>query len=229
MRFLLLSVAVFLAGCATQAPHYYALQAPALASSGQASSGQAPAGQESPRQAQPLRTDYVIKVQPVLIPEQLARPQIVISTAESPEVMPLNAALWAGPLEAQIRETLGAALASRLNVLDVSASEFSTEAPVWQIYFDFQRFDSIYGQAIRQDAVWRTAPLGMASGVKGQVCSAQLTLPVGEGMGALVAGHRQALEHLAGLVAQTLPWPQPASAPAASNLPQGLIFRGCVS
>ncbi|NLC37484.1 MAG: membrane integrity-associated transporter subunit PqiC [Alcaligenaceae bacterium] len=213
MKFLFLGAAALLAGCATQAPQYYSLQAPALASSAQNG---------------PVVADYAIRVQPVLIPEQLARPQIVVATAQSPEVIPLNAALWAGPLEAQIRGTLAAVLAHNLNVMDISSPKFSGDTPVWQIYFDVQRFDSIYGEAIRQDVVWRMVPQGMPSGVSGRVCSAQLTMPVGEGMSALVAGHRQALEHLGGLVGQTLPWPSQASAPAFSALPEGLKFRGCV-
>src|SRR5690606_4402029 len=101
MKKVILGLAVLLSGCAATAPQYYSLQAPAIANP-----------QPKPR----LARDFVISVQPVLIPEALSRPQIVVASEAGAEVIPLNAALWAGPLEAQIRDALAASLSARLNV-----------------------------------------------------------------------------------------------------------------
>src|SRR5690606_20721775 len=87
--------ALALAGCAATAPQYYSLQT---------------SGTDTPADARPVQSDYVISVQPVLIPQQVSRPQIVVGGLSGAEVVPLNVALWAGPLEAQIRDTLAAAL-----------------------------------------------------------------------------------------------------------------------
>lgn len=213
MKIMFLGLAAALAGCAASAPQYYSLQAPALASAAQ---------------EREVASDYVISVQPVLIPEQLARPQIVVSASSGAEVVPLNAALWAGPLEAQIRDALADALTQRLNVLDVGLSK-SVESPVWRIYVDVQRFDSLYGEAVRQDVVWRMVPQGMSAEFGKRVCSAQLRLPVGPGMSALVEGHRQSLDMLAGVMARTLPGQDDRRAPAALEASaEGLNFRGCV-
>lgn len=203
-------IAALMAGCAAPAPQYYSLQAPAIASQSQ---------------ERKVASDYVISVQPVLIPEQLARPQIVVATPDSAEVIPLNAALWAGPLEAQIRDALADALTERLNVVDVGLSRVEGP-PVWRIYVDVQRFDSVYDEAIRQDVVWRMVPQGMPEQVGKRVCSAQLRLAVGTGMSALVEGHRQSLNILADVMARTLPGQGDGSVPDAA--PEGLNFRGCV-
>ena len=211
MRILLIAGAALLAGCAATAPQYYSLQAPGIAAAAQ---------------DRPLDSGYVISVQPVLIPEQLARPQIVVAATDSAEVVPLNAALWAGPLDSQIRDALADALAQRLNVVDIGLAK-SVSAPVWQIYVDVQRFDSLYNDSVRQDVVWRLVPQGMPKSQGQKVCSAQLQLEVGTGMSALIEGHRRSLDMLANLMARTLP--------GTSNLAQGsgltdpgLNFRGCV-
>lgn len=215
MKMIVLGVAALLSGCAATAPQYYSLQAPAMAAG------------EHERQ---VVTDYVISVQPVVIPEQLARPQIVVARAEGAEVVPLNAALWAGPLEAQIRDALADSLSRRLNVVDIGFSR-GEGTPVWNIFVDVQRFDSLYAQEVRQEWVWRMEPQGMSRGMVKRVCAAQIGIPIEEGMSALVAGHRRSLDVLAGLIAQTLP-----TGGSTSKLPlvseteyEGLSFRGCVS
>lgn len=213
MKKVILGLAVLLSGCAATAPQYYSLQAPAIASP-----------QPKPR----LAGDFVISVQPVLIPEALSRPQIVVASEAGAEVIPLNAALWAGPLEAQIRDALAASLSARLNVLDIGLAK-PEGTPVWRIYVDVQRFDSLYGQEVRQDLVWRLEPHGVSPKAAKRVCAAQLRLPVEEGMSALVAGHRRSLEILAGVIAHTLP-PAGKAAQSAGSKPvvDGLSFRGCV-
>lgn len=213
-RLLVPVAAAVLAACAGTAPQYYSLHAP---------------GTTAQAQNNRIQADYLISVQPVLIPEEVARPQIVISSGSGAEVVPLNAALWAGPLEAQIRDTLAAALASRLNVVEIGTARAPEGMPVWRIYVDLQRFDSLYGESIRQDAVWRLVPEGMAAGVQKRVCTAQVRLPVGTGMSAMVEGHREALSMLAAAIAQTLPpagGASPAAKPPANA--EGLNFRGCV-
>src|SRR5690606_4777304 len=119
-------------------------------------------------------------------------------------VIPLNAALWAAPLEAQLRQAFGDALSRRLNVLEVGQSGAAKGLPVWRLYVDVQRFESVYDESVRQHIVWRMVPQGMPSRVGERTCSARVELPVGTGMSALVDGHRQALDMLAGAIADAL-------------------------
>lgn len=211
-KFAFLGLVVLLAGCAATAPQYYSLQAPAMSALSQ--SGE-------------IASDYVISVQPVLIPEQLARPQILVSASSGSEVVPLNAALWAGPLESQIRDALADSLARRLNVLDVGLSKI-VELPTWRIYVDIQRFDSVYGESVRHDVVWRLVPQNMPEDMGKRVCSAQVEQPVDIGMSALVEGHRRSLDMLAGVMAQSLPLNSSAASVLSETQQAGLHFRGCV-
>ena len=214
MKMSILAVVALLSGCAASAPQYYSLQAPGIGSG---------------LHEREVNNDYVISVQPVLIPEQLARPQIVVASSEGAEVVPLNAALWAGPLEAQIRDALADSLSRRLNVVDVGRAR-SDGTPVWKIFVDVQRFDSLYGQEVRQELVWRMEPEGMSRDAAKLVCSAHMSVPVGEGMSALVAGHRRSLDALAGLIARTLPSTKGSPRIAETSTDEaGLNFRGCVS
>lgn len=206
MRFLTILAPALLAGCAGTAPQYYSLQAPAIASS------------DAVRNAD---AKYVISVQPVLIPQELSRPQIVVASPDTSEVVPLSVALWSGPLEAQIRDALAASLSSTLNVLEVGAAKLDG-APVWNIYVDMQRFDSLYNKEVRQEAVWRLVPSGMKPSVQARVCSAQVRVKVEDGMSNLVAGHRRALDILSSAIAETISGKQQTS-PADGTL----HFRGC--
>ena len=178
-----------LAGCAAIAPQYYTLVTP----------------QPPFDAAPPVESDYAISVQPVMIPEQVARPQIVVRASAGAEVVPLNAALWVAPLESQIRTVLSDALSRELNVLDLSDSRAAGGLPVWQIFLDVNRFESLYDMSVRQEVVWRVVPQGMPASVKQRVCSAELEVPVATGMSALVEGHSLALRRVAGLLAESLP------------------------
>lgn len=203
-----------LAGCAGSAPQYYSLQAPT---------------EKAAQRVGRVDTTYAISVQPVVVPEQVARPQIVVSAAPGAEVVPLNAALWAAPLEAQIRNTLADALTRQLNVMDVAQSGGVQGMPVWRIYVDVKRFDSMYGEAVQQDLVWRMVPQGMPKNLKERVCTADVRLPVGTGMSALVQGHREALERIAAVMARALPMSMGRTARQGPEVaPEGVTFRGCV-
>ncbi|HLV28516.1 MAG TPA: ABC-type transport auxiliary lipoprotein family protein [Burkholderiaceae bacterium] len=213
IRMATVAVLLALAGCASTAPQYYSLQSTRSQSA------------EAVR-VDPKRPAFAVSVQPVVVPEQVARPQIVVSTPTSAQVVPLNAALWAAPLESQIRNVLTDELTRRWNVLDVSRAGASEDWPVWRVYFDVQRFDSVYDQSVRQEVVWRLVPQGMPRAVKERVCSAQAQTTVGTGMSALVEGHRELLMRLATVMASTLPSAAAADRPA--SLPDGVTFAGCM-
>lgn len=236
---ILISAAAVLTACASTAPQYYSLQAPGITTGAAQTHGSSTGPSKTDLQAK-----YAISVQPVVVPEEVSRPQIVVSTAQDAEVIPLNAALWSAPLEAQLRTVLGDALARRLNVLDVGQSGAVQGLPLWRIYVDVQRFDSVYGESAQQHVVWRMVPQGMPAGTLERVCSAQVRVPVGTGMSALVQGHRQALEMVATAIAQALPRADAgrnsrASARGAGAYGEGTVvsgnansgtlqFRGCV-
>lgn len=90
-----------LSGCASPAPHYYTLITPA---------------ENAPSAIPPAA--FVLRVQPVTVPEQLNQPQLVIRKSDG-ELMISDSALWAAPLPEEIRSALSAQLERSLNTTDI--------------------------------------------------------------------------------------------------------------
>lgn len=185
-----------LAGCAANKPsHYYTLM-PSSLSAGQPAALAAPGAQAS-------AAGYAISVEAVALPEQVDRPQIVITDPASTQVMPLGDSLWAAPLPHEIQNALSDALSRRLGVLDVAATGIPDTLPVWRVLVRVQRFESLYNQQALLDATWRLTPVNQGS-KPSMICRGETRVPVQPGMSALVAGHQQALSELADVIAEQI-------------------------
>ncbi len=204
--FCILSVGV-LAACAVPSPKYYTLLP--VAASEPAQNADSGAGRR-----------YVISVQPVVLPEQVDRPQIVVTDPGSTQVTPLNRALWASPLSDEIRNALSNDLSRKLGVLDISSGAVPDSLAVWKVSLQVQRFESLYGRHVVLDATWSLTPVNQA-GKKTKICRAQAQVPVQAGVSAMIAGHQEALHRLASLIAAQLGG---AAAPPAVA---GLQEKGC--
>jgi uncharacterized lipoprotein YmbA len=196
-----------LTACAVSSPHYYTLLP--IAASGPAQSPDSGAVRH-----------YAISVQPVVLPEQVDRPQIVITDPGSTQVTPLNSALWASPLSDEIRNALSNDLSRKLGVLDISDGAAPDSLAVWKVSLQVQRFESLYGQHAVLDATWRLTPVNQ-SGKKTRICRAQAQVPVEAGVSAMVAGHQEALRRLSSLIAAQL------AGTAAPPAVAGLQEKGC--
>lgn len=182
---------VLLAGCAADKPsHYYTLMATP-----------APGQPAAVRPA--AAPDYAISVQAVELPDQVDRPQIVLTDPASTQVMPLGDSLWAAPLSTQLRNVLSYDLSSQLGALDVSATGMPDSLPVWQVFMQVQRFESLYNQRVLIDATWRLTPINQGK-KPSMICRGIAQAPVQQGMSALVAGHQQSMHALAVVIAQQI-------------------------
>jgi len=198
-----LALILVLAGCAS-APQskYYSLS-----------------GTAEPAPATAARGDFAISLSSVQIPEQVDRPQIVLSREGDAQVTLLNESQWAAPLADEIRNALSHDLTRRLGVLDVSPRAAPESLPLWTLGVTIQRFESVYGRRALLEATWRQAPRRGTQGAQA-ICRAEIEVPVQEGMSALVAGHQQALDILAGLMADKL-------SGRALEAGQGVTLKGC--
>lgn len=210
-KFLLMPVlAAALAACASSpASHYYTLM-PAAA---KRTPSTAPAPANTPA--------YVINVQPVEVPEQLDRLQIVMTDPASTQVAILNNYLWAAPLSDELRNALSEDLTGRLRVIDVSGAVAGSDAPVWRVALSVQRFESVYGQYALLDATWQLTPVNMA-GRRKTICRASTQATVSrEGVSALVEAHQEALQRLSAMIAAQL---QSGRGAVAG---EGVHLKGC--
>jgi len=210
----LMCLAVFVAaaaGCAAPVSQYYTLATNDVPDAGAAVPAPPPAAKRG----------FAISVQPVALPEQVDRPQLVISGgADNTQVQILNSSLWAAPLADEMRNALAGDLARQLGVLDLDARVAPKTLPVWKISLTVQRFGSLYGHSAILDATWRLTPLNQKEKAVA-ICRAEVRIPVGAGIAALVEGHRAALHQIAILIAAQL------SHRDAPDLGPGIVLKGC--
>ncbi|RTZ47734.1 membrane integrity-associated transporter subunit PqiC [Candidimonas sp. SYP-B2681] len=186
--FCIVTLGGILAACATAPVQYYTLATPSASQPVALHTKAAP--------------QYAISVQPVGLPEQVDRPQIVISDPAAAQVIPLNGSLWASPLSDEIRNALSNELTRSLGVLDIASGSPDT-LPVWRVDMQVQRFESLYNQHAVLEATWRLTPVNQAN-QKTKICRGQTEVAVEPGMSAMVVGHQLALRRLATIIADQL-------------------------
>ena len=188
-----------LVGCASPgATRYYTLQEPLVSSD---------SGSVRPDSGTPVdpvvsgaAVPFLISLQPVVVPEQVDRLQIVITDPGSTQVYPLESSLWVAPLSREFRAALSAHLQKQLNTLDVDLMQLPQGQSVWKIMSAVQRFESVYEQQVVLEMTWTLEPLNLKT-EQSRVCGARTVVRVGNGMSALVQGHQEALHRVARVMA----------------------------
>lgn len=176
--------AMLLAGCAAAPPeHFYSLSN----GIGVPAQAVAPPG-------------YYIELPAVTVPQQVARYQMVVSTAAG-RVDLLEHERWSSMPAAEIGQALSLAITGELGTVDVFRTPTTDGAPIYRISTNVQRFESAPGQYALIDAVWSVRLVG---GTKVLTCRSVANEPVGGGYDALVAGHRRAVVRIAADIARAV-------------------------
>ncbi|WP_447791449.1 PqiC family protein [Pseudomonas farris] len=144
-RFFLFALIIGLAGCASTTTHYYTLVVPASAAS-------------TPLPPSP----FLIDVMSVGVPVQIDQPQWVVRLGDN-NVGVLEGERWGAPLSDEIRSALSAALAQRLNTLDISGLAQPPNKPVLRIKVQVRRLDNWPGQKVELHADWSLSFTGDTS------------------------------------------------------------------
>lgn len=174
--------AVLLAGCASPPARFYTLDADAAG---------------APHEMRGAAS-FLIQVPAVEVPDQMGRNQFVIQK-DTTQVAILEQERWASPPADEIRRALSSDLTHRLDTIDVIGSVSPSGVPVYRVSVNVRRFESWPGARAVLDAVWSVRAVG---GQAVMTCGTQVAIPVTPGYDALVAGHRQAIDWLAGQVAE---------------------------
>jgi uncharacterized lipoprotein YmbA len=170
-----------LAGCASQKADFYTLSP------------------EAPPETNRSAMSTAVVVGPVVVPELIDRPQIVVSTGAN-QVHIDEFARWAEPLKSQIPRVVAADLARLLNTAHVSASQASGDPdPAYRVRIDVQRFDAILGKAVTVDALWSVTPPGRGTPETGRTTVSEPC--AGEGYDVQVAAYSRALATVSGDIA----------------------------
>ncbi|HEX7916513.1 PqiC family protein [Rudaea sp.] len=140
---------------------------------------------------------FLIDVQPVGIPAQVDRPQLVVR--DGGDVLPLEQERWIAPLADEVRAALSADLSRELATTDVAGQPRPPDARVLGIKVELRRFESVPGAYAAIDAVWSLSVNDAKSSP--QVCASSAREPAGQGYDELVRAHRLTLAAIASRIA----------------------------
>ncbi|WP_281719287.1 PqiC family protein [Pandoraea apista] len=176
-------LALTLASCASPPSSFYTLTDAA----GTAPSGSATTGANAPA------TPYAIEVSPVAVPEQVDRPQIVV-TRGGGRVDILEESRWAAPLKNELTSAISRDLTQRLGAMDVYGLPRADGLAVYRVSTSVQRFESAPGEQAALTAVWSVRR------VPGDIvltCRFAGTEPASGGVAEVVAAQRKLVDRLA--------------------------------
>jgi uncharacterized lipoprotein YmbA len=176
--------AATLAGCGSSpVPRFYTLSAP-----------------EQPA----VKAVYSVAVGPVMVPEIVDRPQLVLRTAAN-EVTIANQTRWAQSLKSEIPRVIAANLAQSLGDAYVSAYPHVTGGEAdYRVVVDIQRFESAPGDAATVEAQWTVSPATGKSRAPRSGRSLAREPVQGKGYDALVAAHGRALASISREIAEAV-------------------------
>ena len=152
-----------------------------------------------------LAARYFVTVGPVAIPEFVDRPQIVVREGEN-RVRLLESDRWAEPLRAAVASLLAEEVGRRLPDAQVAAyGQYTGNSQAVQVLVDVRVFDSMPGEGVRLEAVWR-----VRAGDAQHSGRSRLREPsAAPGIEALVQAHSRAMaalaDELAAVVRQLAP------------------------
>jgi uncharacterized lipoprotein YmbA len=149
---------------------------------------------------------------PVRIPAQVDQPQMVVRRSDDTLAV-LEQERWIAPLQDEIRAGLTEHLSASLGAPGATPADGRKD---WRIGVDVLRFDSTPGRSVLVAQWTLQAPAGTLP----LRCGSSFEQPVGAGVAAIAAGHRLALERLAGAIApvlMALDSGQPASCPSGAK------------
>ncbi|AKM32992.3 hypothetical protein AB870_18625 [Pandoraea faecigallinarum] len=180
------TLALLLAGCASPQPTFYTLtgaagQAPANAP------GNATTGTGAPA------TPYALEVSPVAVPEQVDRPQIVV-TRGGGRVDILEASRWSAPLRTELTSTISRDLTRQLGAMDVYGLPRADGLAVYRVSTSVQRFESAPDEQAALSAVWSVRKV---PGELVLTCRFTGTEPASGGIAGVVAAQRKLVDRLA--------------------------------
>ena len=180
-RWILPPLAALSAGCASVPTHYYTLM------------------RESSPQSITSTGGVRLQVEPVRIPAQVDRPEIVTRSPRGGIALAENEQ-WIAPLADELQNAVSVEL---LQKLAFSSHSELTESATVSLQMQVERFESSPSRYALIEASW-SARL-KARGTERVVCGrSEVSEPVGAGYAELVRGHQRAVARLADAIAVAL-------------------------
>jgi len=167
------------------------------------------------------RPTVLIEVLPSTVPQQVQRPQLVLSTAPG-QVKFMEQQRWSQPVADEISQALSQDLTRSLPAIDVYRSAHADTQTVYRIALNVQRFESVPGSRATLDAVWSVTlnPRGLTMtchSTLNQAVEASDTADANPNYAALVNAYRGTIQQLSRQIASAIG--KLEALPAHDNLP----------
>ncbi|HEX7440914.1 MAG TPA: PqiC family protein [Caldimonas sp.] len=143
---------------------------------------------------------FAIVLEPIRIPVQVDQAQWLVRLPDG-SVAVLEQERWVSPLRDEIRQALLESLVVRYAAVEARAASRGA-APPWRVAVDILRFDSAPGREARIEGAWTISGAGADSRVTR--CEWLVRESAADGMPALAAAHRRALERLGAGIGESL-------------------------
>ena len=145
-----------------------------------------------------------IVVAPAVLPDIVARPQMVVRTA-SHSVLLLEQHRWADSLRQEISRVIAGDLGRQLDSSRVVVLVDAAQAPEadFRLLLQVQRLDTTLGEGVALDINWQLIPRA-GKAYSGRSAVNELvtkSTTADDGFGALIAAHRRALDQVAAEIA----------------------------
>ncbi|WP_174990990.1 PqiC family protein [Pandoraea anapnoica] len=196
-----------LAGCASPSPTFYTLTDAGAGTGSAAANSNATTGAAAPA------TPYALEVSPVAVPEQVDRPQIVV-TRGGGRVDILEESRWAAPLKTELTSTISRDLTQRLGAMDVYGLPRADGLAVYRVSTSVQRFESTPGEQAALTAVWSVRK------VPGDIvltCRFSGTESAASGIADVVAAQRKLVDRLADGIGNAIATSAQGATPRCQN------------
>lgn len=198
-----------LAGCASPSSTFYTLTD---AGTGTGSTATSTVTNATTGVAAPA-TPYALEVSPVAVPEQVDRPQIVVTRGVG-RVDILEESRWAAPLKTELTSTISHDLTQRLGAMDVYGLPRADGLAVYRVSTSVQRFESTPGEQAALTAVWSVRK------VPGDIvltCRFSGTEPAASGIADVVAAQRKLVDRLADGIGNAIATSAQGATPRCQN------------
>ena len=171
--------ALLLSGCASVAEtRFYTLSAPSTL----------------PRMKEalpPASTPFYIEVMPVIVPERLARPQLVVRSRDSDQesqLFILEESRWSSHFNDELRDALATGIANQTGAIRETRGASGTYAPDYRGYrvaVELGQFDAVVGERVQARFSW---VITRSADGRSAACYAAISEPVHGGIDGVVTG-----------------------------------------
>lgn len=141
-------------------------------------------------------TPIAIEVLPVSIPERLKRPQLVLTSKDTPQLKILEQDRWSSSFNDELHDAFVSGITNQLGAIDFSRGGRIANQPTYRIAIVLQQFNATLGEQVQTNFAWTITRLNTDSSTADNSalsCQTIINKAVSNDIEAVVKGVREAV------------------------------------